>query len=111
MIGINLKMKQKTKLAIYDFFFTYGWVIFLAIIVILALAYFGVFSPNKYKTEFNNNCLTQNFCESYNLEFSNLYTFSSEIICRNFTDKGDYTDKSFFVDFEKLKMLYPECIK
>jgi uncharacterized protein (UPF0333 family) len=40
-------MNKKGQAAM-EFLMTYGWAILAAVIVIAALAYFGVFSPSKY---------------------------------------------------------------
>ena len=47
-------MKKKAQAAM-EFLMTYGWAIFIVIIAIIALAYFGILTPNKSTAE---RCLT-----------------------------------------------------
>lgn len=59
-------MRDKKSQAAMEFMVTYGWVILGVMIVIGALAYYGIFSTDKY---INDECNfgTQLYCEDFKL--------------------------------------------
>lgn len=53
-----------------EFLSVYGWAILSAIVCIGVLAYFGVFSPDKYHNfQYDTLCLAKNFCENQSLNY------------------------------------------
>lgn len=59
MIQLN---KKKAEL-VFDFFVTYGWAIFVVLVAIGVLAYFGVLNPANWTQ--NRPLLTKQCCEEY----------------------------------------------
>ena len=59
-----------SKSELIFFLKNYGWAILGAIICIGVLAYFGVFTPDKYHySQYDIPCLAKNFCENQSLNY------------------------------------------
>lgn len=99
-------MKNQRGQAAMEFLMTYGWTILAAIIAIAILAYFGVFNPGQYTSDYK--CLSEKFCEKYD---SVLWKYQNdpEIYCKTLTSKGDFYVTQYLVDFEELKVQFPDC--
>ena len=100
-------MTKKGQAAM-EFLMTYGWAILAAIIAIAVLAYFGVFNPGRYASEYK--CLAEKFCEDYDLEYSN-YQTDSNVWCKLKMGNKKYQIIQFEINWEDLKEKYSECIK
>ncbi|GIU69505.1 MAG: hypothetical protein KatS3mg002_0741 [Candidatus Woesearchaeota archaeon] len=81
--------------AALEFMVTYGWVILGVMIVIGALAYYGVFNTSKY---INDECNFGNqlYCEDFRVTTDRIYitlrnNFGQEIVINNFL--GNYNSQ------------------
>lgn len=101
-------MKTKKGQAVMEFLMTYGWAILAAIISIAVLAYFGFFNPGRYGST-DYKCLSESLCENQGLEYSN-YHEDPYIWCKEKIENV-YKLTQFEVNWEDLKINFPECIK
>lgn len=101
MICLYVKMNNKSQAAM-EFLMTYGWAILAAIIAIGVLAYFDVFSSDKYVV-INSTCLKEyaiKYCSSINSSYdgSEISSASPKFNC--------YSLDNYRIDGAKYKAYY-----
>lgn len=102
MVKINIDSKKSQ--AATEFLVTYGWAILGVLIVIGALAYYGIFDTDKY---INEECSfgTQLYCEDYQLVASNRLYFKFR---NNFGQDIQITDVDVF--YESTNLAYSPAL-
>jgi len=105
-------MKNKKGRQVMDFLLTYGWVMLVILVAIGALAYFGIFNPEKYTHKFNDTEtqeITNQICLKYCNELENMELDFCMPIDEERVKIGCYTIKDG--PCEELENNITECVK
>lgn len=102
--------KKIKENSIIEFALTYGWIIAVAIIVILILAYFIKTSPsmgNYY------DCLGKNYCNDLGMDYNKInFDTSNVIVCeRSINNFSKINFNLVIVNETGLRNQYPNCLK
>lgn len=104
-------MKKETiNEKVIEFLQLYGWAIVAAIIILAIFAYFYSMDDEQI---YNYGCLGESFCRDVGLVKDKSSDIAGKVICRYYIFGEDipiYQRIEYEVDFDYLKIKYPECV-